>query len=140
MNMNNKFYLLITFQRSFDHYHLNNKIIHLISSVFYTQNFNIDHFNKFRDTQYIISILELNSKEYKISVIEHTNNLIEFKIPLNFFISLYKQKEYTKDKDNSFENFEGLIKHIIGSHNLTEYNKDVKNILNNVLFVFENLD
>ena len=46
MNTNTKLYMLVNLVRSYDKNHTSKGLIHLICSVFYTQNFSSSNLNK----------------------------------------------------------------------------------------------
>ena len=87
--MKNKFYLIATFARSFDNHHLKNDINHLISSIFYTEKFNIENVKnsslKLENKLYLINIGSFDINEY--NTIDHFNNIIEIRIPFIYLIN-----------------------------------------------------
>lgn len=125
MENNNSFYLIATLARSFDQYHVKNKKIHLIASVFYTDKDlinNISLLQNNNDIHLIIRVLRREDDYFKI--IEHNANSVEFYCSWSHLLS--------KSINNSLEHFmEGLI----GSYHLES--KLGGNILNNVYFIFE---
>jgi len=126
MENNNNFYLLATLARSFDNYHVKNKMIHLIASVFYTDKDlinNISLLENNSDTHLIIRLLRRGDDYLKI--IEHNANSVEFHCSWSHLLS--------KSINNGLENF---MEELIGSYHLES--KVGGNILNNVYFVFEN--
>jgi hypothetical protein len=132
-----QFFLFATFARSFDNYHVSTKNTHLVSSVFYSDYFNIEPLKFFKSSnvhvQYVIRVLRTHPDLSNIDVkfIKHSECLIEIEVSLFYLLSSY----FHSNRD-----FEGLIQQIVGSHNLSESNKDLSNIINNVLFVFDSID
>src|SRR5438445_12794767 len=91
-NIDTKFYLFGSFARSLDHYHVNNNIIHVIGSIFYT---NEDYSFKLLNIPnnknvYIIRIVTNNNVDFNVKY--HKEHLVEFKINYNNFFILYKNK------------------------------------------------
>lgn len=138
----NKFYLFACFARSFDSYHVRKKIIHLVSSMFYCEEFNINSLARNyspvdQRPLFIIRVFKSTPLRAEISVKEHSSCLIEFEIPLTSLISFISaSSDYNK-------NFDGLIEQLIGDHYLLSKESSVllnRNILNNVLFVFEDIN
>lgn len=136
--MERNFLLLASFARSFDHYHVTNNLIHLIGSVFYCDleetYIDFDALCKRNFKSIVIRLYMDNSTEFKI--IKHDNNYIEFKWSIIEFISMYSDPTtFSTVTGNRLEDF---IISITGDHDLDQ--KDRNNPLNNVLFVFENVN
>lgn len=142
--MKNPFYLLATFNRSFDEYHVSNKRIHLVSSVFQTDYFDISTYfknigkNPNISTKIIIRVVSLNSNLEKtgpaLNIIEHKEyKTIEVQVTFTHLISMVKN-------DYSTKTFDSVILELVGDTSLTMKNKETNHILNNTLFVFENSD
>jgi hypothetical protein len=125
MENNNKFYLFATLARSFDQYHVKNKKIHLIASVFYTDKDLINNISLLQDnsdTHLIIRVLRRGDDYFKI--IEHNANSVEFYCSWSHLLN--------KSINDGLENF---MEELIGSSHLES--KVGGNILNNVYFIFE---
>lgn len=125
--MNDKHFLFATVARSFDQYHLKNKLIHLVSSVFHTQTDCTNEIFKSRSKdRHIIIRVTSDFPDTEFKFFKHNENTIEFTVSVILFSNYHGNLD--------FNNF--LID-IIGSHFTTE--KNIDNILNDVLFVFEDL-
>jgi hypothetical protein len=100
------------------------QIIHLVSSNFYTKYFSIDTNTNFHNLLNIIRITTENIVRYEVIV--HNSTCIEFIISIPYFLeNLYKS------------GLEGLVDVVIGNH--TESKKTNRSLLNNVLFVYEDI-
>nr|YP_009517284.1 RNA polymerase [Tricholomella constricta]AYE93422.1 RNA polymerase [Tricholomella constricta] len=126
MELNNNLYTLSTISRSFDKYHVDNNKVHLVSSNFYTNKFELTKDIKFNSVHYIIFIELINLDKFEI--IKHNSTCIEFKISLPYFL------KYFLGLNSSFESF---LEVLIG--NPLERTKENRSLLNNVLFVYSNL-
>lgn len=124
MELNNKLYTLSTVSRSFDKYHVDNNKIHLVSSIFYANSFEVNSNTNFNSVHYIIRILPVDLDIFE--VITHNSTCIEFRVSIVYFL-------------NSLLNssVEGFIEVLIGNRFETE--KENHSLLNNVLFVYEDL-
>jgi hypothetical protein len=127
-----KTYTFACFARSYNKYHLTRNTIHLVASIFYTLEDNSKKLFDNINTHSKILIRILNTNETIFKVIPHTNSILEFKISLPHFFENYSHDLNTK-------NFENFIVKIVGDY-ITLNDEEKKNILNNVLFVFEDLN
>lgn len=127
-----KTYTFACFARSYNKYHLTSNTIHLVASIFYTLEDNSKKLFENINTNSKILIRILNTNETIFKVIPHTNSILEFHISLPHFF-----ENYTHDLTN--KNFETFIVKIVGDY-ITLNEEDKNNILNNVLFLFEDLN
>jgi hypothetical protein len=127
MENNNKLYLIATLARSFDQYHVKNKQIHLIASIFYTNKDLINNISLLRNNSDIHIIIRLLRKEDDyFKVIEHNANSVEFYCSLTHLLD--------ESINNGLEHFLGEL---IGSYDLKS--KISGEIFNNVYFIFEDI-
>lgn len=126
MKLSNNLYTLSTISRSFDKYHVDNNKVHLVSSIFYTNNFELNKDTKFNSVHYIIFIELIDLDKFEI--IEHNSTCIEFQISLPYFLKFFL------GLSSSFESF---LEVLIG--NSFEKAKENRSLLNNVLFVYKDI-
>lgn len=128
MELNNKNlrYTLSTIGRSFDKAHVFNNRIHLVSSIFYTNNFNIDSDSIFKSDVYIIRVIPISADLFEI--IEHNSTCTEFIFSISYLLRSMKSSNVSLDS---------FIEVLIGNH----YQKEKENnmLISKLLFVYENL-
>lgn len=130
MESTNTLYTLVNMSRSFDKYHVDKNRIHLVSSVFCTNKFELTEDTKFSSVHYIIRIEFKDSKLFDI--IEHNSNCIEFRISIVYLI-----ENFLMSINNRIEGFESFLQILIG--NYFEIEKTNHSLLNNVLFVYQDI-
>ena len=149
-NNPDKLYLLASFARSFDKYHVENSLIHLVMCKFYTtsNNFNqkIENLKKVDTFKLIIRIYNGDVSNYSLTkglydekincyLFHHSENLVEICIDIKQLVYYQDVKKQIK---MSTEFMEKLLNLIAGSVELEE--KDSYYILNNILFIFEDVN
>lgn len=128
-----KFYLLACIARSYDQYHINVHNIHLIMSVFYT---NEDRIKKLASEVETVNGLFSNKiiirvtidKNASLTVNQLNDTTTEIIISISNILSL-----------NGINGFNNFIDKLIGNH-FSQVKQIENNMLNNVLFVFENIN
>jgi hypothetical protein len=197
MNINSNFRLLATFARSFDKYHTSKQLIHLVSSIYFTEYLSFESLyeklladiraNPNSNTKIIIRVLSDNIDDLGM-IVTPNGKLILIELPLTNLLGLVNKnidkaiieslkpnksvvdvsdtapslqcsslpqdsdkscKGNTESKDANLENDPNavwvgiapkLIPFLIGAENFKDNSKMTKNILNNTLFVFEDID
>ena len=118
-----KLYLFATFAKTLDEHHIKNNKIHLIFSTFYTKNDLTKNLN-IKELNYNLLLLRVSLKQdFEIKIINHSNLFVEINCSYLNFIKF-------KDVDE-FINF---IENLTGNQN-----EKLKKI-DNVLFIFENMN
>lgn len=139
---NNNFHLLTTFARSFDGYHVSQKIIHLVCSVFYTCQLDLRTFiRNYRSDSPIFIIQVLPSLASSDSLLlkgvelfDVSPSIIVFHVSFDNFLDITNL--------NSSKGFESVIEAIAGGKDLDNKKsavKDFGNILNRTLFIFSGI-
>lgn len=130
-----KYYMLVCLAISNDKYHKDNNLIHLVSSIFYTTNFNT-HFEELtkinemnRLNTVVLRIIRDRSLYFKAT--RYNNSLAHIEISFLYFWELYmKSKEYSDFVDEIFQ------------HSYQELNTNTirGTGYKNILYVFEDLN
>lgn len=129
MENNNKFYLFATVVRSFDVYHVRNNIIHLLFNFLYTTVDLVPNLKNIPTTQnhpYLIIRILFRWDDFS-QVISHNKLVVEYQCSLSHLF-----------KFEGIYGFNCFIDQIIGDYYL-DNNNELK-FLNNVLFVFEEIN
>lgn len=71
---NNKFYLIANLARSLDTSHIQNYKIHLVSSIFYTEEDKVSNLSRYNENYLIIRVL-FRPDDYA-QIIEHNDSLL----------------------------------------------------------------
>lgn len=135
MQSKNKFYLLVCLAISNDKYHKLNNLIHLVSSIFYTTEFN-SHFdeltqiNEISKLNTVVLRVTRNTTPYLVTT-QYNNSLVQIEISFIYLLDLYlKSSEYSDFVEEIFQ----------------QSDKEINtNILKgagykNILYVFEDLN
>lgn len=135
MQSKNKFYLLVCLAISNDKYHKLNNLIHLVSSIFYTTEFN-SHFdeltqiNEISKLNTVVLRVTRNTTPYLVTT-QYNNSLVQIEISFIYLLELYlKSSEYSDFVEEIFQ----------------QSDKEINtNILKgagykNILYVFEDLN
>lgn len=126
---NKKYYMLANLARSLDTYHTNQEKIHLVGSVFYTTNLDLDNFYDPLKLTVFISLTE--SEEELFEVVNHSG-LLEIRINIFYFLNFISS-------ENSRYNLANFILLLFGSHDINKVYGHYVN-LNQIIFVFENIN
>lgn len=135
----NKFYLLVSMSRSLDTSHLS-KRVHLLGSAFYTTKYDFSYLSPIRDQSYLIIRLSLNPTPggVKMLIVPHqmSTSAYEVTLTLTDFMDAYGSYEFLQ-----LDKF--INKFILDQEDTSAEFKELKkltNILNNALFVFEDMN
>jgi len=129
----NDFYIIGNFARSFDQYHLEKNLIHLVGSIFYISNNNIlKNFNNLKNCnkKHYIFLIK-NEQSLTFNILENSENLVVFEMSFIYLLGLYKNSE-------AYTNFDGFLNILIGNHDASH--KTIEGLLNNVIFFFKSTD
>lgn len=81
---NKKYYMLANLARSLDTYHTNQEKIHLVGSVFYTTNLDLD---KFYDPLKLTVFISLTESEEELFEVVNHSGLLEIRINIFYFLN-----------------------------------------------------
>ena len=135
MQSNNKLYTLVCLAISNDKYHKENNLIHLVSSIFYTKDFD----THFEELTQLNEINKLNSVVLRVTkdttlylnTTRYNNGLVQIVLSFNYFWDLYLQSsEYSEFVEEIFQQ---------GYKDLNT-NKLEGTGYKNILYVFEDIN
>lgn len=126
---NNKFYVIANIARSLDKSHIKSGNIHLVSSIFYTEEDKTSNLSRYNENYLIIRVLH-RPDDYA-QIIEHNSNIKEFQCSISHLFIVKKDST----EGNTVINF---LKELIGEYAKKE--KDKINLLKNVIFIFEDIE
>lgn len=116
--MNDYNYIIASLNRVLDYEHVNKKLVHLVSSVFFTNNFDVKflkNYSKLVNKTVFIHFVDLE----EFTIIEHTPKLIEIRISLFYFLLVGSEKvivpDYEKDESKNRLTRTNLHSTILGS-------------------------